>query len=397
MLFNSILYLTFAICSISAAQDRVITVAVNPDCTKCNTSVNGSYYNLVWVKLTGQNDDIHFLYSTLDSFTIMTFRTNISSKLSVNWENLLSKNSSLVQNSIKFDPTPVEEAGYVVPVVYEFNDFKGQADMNSPDIPNNASYWIHHLTDSFVWKQFNQTSSNSGFFEGKTSAQANGSFRFNVKFPGKDNERDKDLPHLLLNSEASSINLEIDSLDPQFKDSKFGVNFVLLSKHENMTRTSLRTLDDEYTPGTFTLWNIESISENIKHNYIQWKPIFYFNNPSKLENSTITIQYDLKNNQPLPNGIGCAFFDPKSTAYAFNVSFGLEGDEKNGYYYTQTNYSIWTFSVGLGAAPIEKMSFVVSLVIAVGFGLPALVIVVGLVAALVRKIRNSQYSEFREL
>jgi len=79
------------------------------------------------------------------------------------------------------------------------------------------------------------------------------------------------------------------------------------------------------------------------------------------------------------------------------VSFGLEGDEKNGYYYTQTNYSIWTFSVGLGAAPIEKMSFVVSLVIAVGFGLPALVIVVGLVVALVRKIRNSQYTEFREL
>jgi len=251
MLLSLVFYLAFIISSITAAQDRVITVTVNPNCTICNDPVNGSYYNLVWVKLAGQNDEVHFLYSTLDSFTIMTFRTNLSSKLNITWENLLSKNSTLVQNSIKFDPVPLEESGYVVPVVYEFNDFKGQADMNSKDLPNNASYWVHHFTGSLVWKKFNQTSSNSGFFEGKTSEKANGTFRFRVKFPGKDNERDKDLPHLLLNSEASSINLEIDSLDPTFKDSKFGLNIVMLSKYENLSRTSLRTLDDEYTPGNY--------------------------------------------------------------------------------------------------------------------------------------------------
>ena len=133
---------------------------------------------------------------------------------------------------------------------------------------------------------------------------------------------------------------------------------------------------------------------NQKHNFLQWKPIFYFNDPRTLENSTITIQYPLENNQSVPNGIGAAFFNQTSNAYAFNISFGLQGNEKDGYYYIQTNYSVWSFSVGLGAAPLEKMSFVVLLVIVVGFGLPALVIVVGLFVLLVRKIKNSRsYTE----
>lgn len=134
-----------------------------------------------------------------------------------------------------------------MPVIYEFNDEKGDANMSK--IPNNDTFWVRHLTESLVWKPFNLSSSKqSGFFEGQQQ-NANGTFRFNVKFPGKDNERDKDLPHLLLNSDASSINLEIDSLAPKFKDSKFGLNIVLLSKYETVSRSSQRTLDDEYTPG----------------------------------------------------------------------------------------------------------------------------------------------------
>jgi len=69
MLLSLVFYLAFIIGSITAAQDRVITVTVNPNCTICNDPVNGSYYNLVWVKLAGQNDEVHFLYSTLDSLT----------------------------------------------------------------------------------------------------------------------------------------------------------------------------------------------------------------------------------------------------------------------------------------------------------------------------------------
>ncbi len=81
-----------------------------------------------------------------------------------------------------------------------------------------------------------------------------------------------------------------------------------------------------------------------------------------------------------------------------NISFGIEGNEKDGYFYPNSNYSIWTFSVGVGQAPAEKMSPIVSLVIFVGFGLPALVIVIGLVVMIVKKLRRqSNYSEFQQL
>jgi hypothetical protein len=232
------------------AESRDITVQVNPLCKDCDKpSENGSYTNLVWVKLSGKNDDVHFMYSTIDSFSIMLFRTNSSSNLSIDWTQLRSDNKF---NSIKFDPAPVEFAGYSIPVVYEFNDENGDADMNK--IPKNDSYWVHYKTQELVWNKFNQTSNTSGFFEGKHSNQSNGTFRFTFKFPGQDDNRDKGLPHLLLSSEATSFEFELDSLVPTFKDSKFGVNIVLLNKYDNISFTTISTLDDEFTPGKLKLF-----------------------------------------------------------------------------------------------------------------------------------------------
>jgi len=47
-------------------------------------------------------------------------------------------------------------------------------------------------------------------------------------------------------------------------------------------------------------------------------------------------------------------------AYASNFSFGIQGTVKDGYFYNQTAYSVWSFSVGMGSAPVEKMSFIVT-------------------------------------
>ena len=130
------------------------------------------------------------------------------------------------------------------------------------------------------------------------------------------------------------------------------------------------------------------------NNFIQWRPIFYYDSERILENSTITHQYDLKWNQTVPDCLVNVFTTTKPLiAYGFNVSFGLQGDHKNGYYYPQSNYSAWTFSIGLGAAPVDKMSYIVSLVIMIGFGVPLLVVIVGLPILIVRKLKRNDYSE----
>ena len=131
---------------------------------------------------------------------------------------------------------------------------------------------------------------------------------------------------------------------------------------------------------------------------MQWRPIFYYQMPKVLEESTLTQQYAVGSSRNASIGIGQVFYTNVDDLKAVNVSFGLQGDEKVGYFYSQNNYSTWTFTVGLGAAPTESMSAVVLVIIFVGFGLPAAVIVIGLIAMIVRKVRqNSQQSGFTRL
>ena len=372
--------------------DRSVTTSLNPDCgDKCKPDAKGSYINLQYVKLVGDTDIIHVMYSNIQSFTAVFFKTNVSTTLKkINWDNLLSNNATVMKNAIEFSDQPIESAGYEIASIFEFNDKEGTADMTKADAT------FEHRTDKLVWKKFVETDNVTGVFEGGYEG-SNGTFRFTIRYPGK-NLRDSDLPHLLLNPESSSIDFTIDSIEPKFNMSKFGINIIYLADFGLINTKNLRTIDDEYTPGTFKLWNSEITDDkNVVHNFLQWKPIFYYNATKTLEDSTITKQYDLVNHTVATTGIGRVFFDSSKKYSAMNVSYGLEGNEKDGYYYKQTNYSSWTFSIGLGAPPVEKMSFIVTLVIFVGFGLPALVIFIGLVVMIVKKLRNSRNSDFQPL
>ena len=204
---------------------------------------------------------------------------------------------------------------------------------------------------------------------------------------------------MLLNADSSSFDFIVDSLNCTFKDAKIALNVVFLSGLKSVDFSYEKTLDDEYTPGTFKLWNVQIKDDNSNvQSFFQWKPIFYFYAPLSLENSTITKQYKVVQTEMAPMGIGLSYFSQSSLYYGMNVSYGLEGDEKDGYYYPQTSYSAWSFSLGKGDAPKEKMSSIVTFVIFIGFGLPALVIVVGFVVMIYKKIKKSrQDSSFSSL
>jgi hypothetical protein len=385
-------------CALCTSADRTVEISWNPDCDQdaCKNPDNttGSWVNVVYVKLKGDADIIHFVHSNIGAFTILDIKTDLSAELKINWTNLLSNNASQLKDSLSVTGGKVLElAGYEVPAFIEFNDENGSADLAQAKA--NETVW--HCTDSLVWKKFVVTSNVSGVFEGSYGKNTNGSFRIQIRNPGND-KRDEDLPHLQLKPEGTSVEFIIDGVEPQFNLTKFAINVIYLTTQPTVSKASLSTIDDEYTPGTFKLWNAEITDANgTVHNHLQWKPIFYFATPKTLENSTITKQYDLaSSNQSVSTGIGRALFPADKQYTAMNVSFGLPGNEKDGYYYKQTKYSSWTVSVGLGGAPVEHMSFLVTLVIIVGFGLPALVIVVGLIVMIARKVRNRN-SDFQPL
>jgi hypothetical protein len=323
----------------------------------------------------------------------MLFRTGLDSVLFVDEKKLLSQKASDMFKSINFTKDPIEFSGYSFPTIYEFDDDKGTADMNQ--IPNDKAHWFLHKTADLLWQPFKLVDNESGIFEAK-ELNSNGSFKFVVRFPGKD-KRDTDLPHLLLTPEATSIDFQIDSINATFNSTKFGLETIFLTTDMNLDKSKKKTLDDEYTPGTFTLWSVLNKNSNSSvTSFFQWKPIFYYNKPKSLENSTLTMQYEFSSNESVPLGLGSVFFASSvSTLKGMNISLGLQGDHKNGYYYDGTFSSV-TFAVGLGAAPLDKMSPIVSLVIFIGFGLPALVIVAGIIVMGVKKIRGRR-SEFQPL
>ncbi len=75
----------------------------------------------------------------------------------------------------------------------------------------------------------------------------NGSFIFNIRYYGKE-KRDNELPNYLISQESSSIDFVIDSIEPKFAYSKFGVTFLFLSDLDGIRLTNKKSLDDEYTP-----------------------------------------------------------------------------------------------------------------------------------------------------
>lgn len=229
------------------AENRTVSVQINPFCNeKCQHDLNSSSANLVWIKLEGHEDTIHYLYSTIDSFTFMIFRTNITSKLQIKWNELLNKTKRY--QSISFDPAPLDLAGYSIPYIYEFKDENGIANMTR--IPNNQSYWKIYKTSNLLWDQFRPLSNTSGLFEAREANSQNGSFKFVIKYPGEDNKRDDVLPHLLLNAGSNSIDFIIDEVQSNFNLSKFAVNFVLINAEQmDASLTKKQTLDDEFTPG----------------------------------------------------------------------------------------------------------------------------------------------------
>ncbi len=259
-----------------AEPSRSVQVQWNPGCSvpECGPDQNGSYINLVYVKSTGDSDVIHTLYSTFPSLAILLFRSDLAGTLSVDWPALLASQP----NSVKVTNSK-EKAAYLLPRIFEFDDSTGDADMSK--VPQNATFFRTYATSGLTWAKFADHADSLGVLEGHVgdSLNATGSFQFVIRSRGT-NSRDKDLPHLLLKPESSSLDFVINHVPATFDLSKFGAEFLFASSEEDSLRQSTKvTMDDEYTPGTFKIWDFEFTSADTTVSYFQCKPIFYFYEP----------------------------------------------------------------------------------------------------------------------
>lgn len=139
-----------------------------------------------------------------------------------------------------------EESAYVVPSIFEFDDKDGTADMTK------SNETITYKTSELIWEKFEKFEDAIGVFTGRLNSEETGNgtsnaFKFIVRNRGTDS-RDKDLPHLLLKPESTSLDF-IMNVPASFHLSKFAVEMMFLSNSENRELEVSSTMDDEYTPG----------------------------------------------------------------------------------------------------------------------------------------------------
>nr|CAD7452824.1 unnamed protein product [Timema tahoe] len=378
---------------------RFLSSSVNPGCNP-----DAGYCDkvtLVHVRADGPNDTLHYLWGFTGKPSIILALTSPNATLTINWKDFIFAS---VQ-AIEFSEKPVYSFGLVVNKIWEYNDVNDTGYLNMSLV--NKNYKRAYDTEYFHWKIAKFENDTEGAIlhmesvkynkPGDVTAVERGNIKFMVSAYGYNDHSDI-LPHLVHTQNSSLIDLVIDKLgtNSHFSHARFAVDIILASqdpKNTTMTFESHKSLDDEYTPGVFTMVDLQTPSSvsGAKGGYIQWRPVAYIAKERDLTNSTDANNYGLSNvtypSAVLNSSAVYAFFSSSLENMLVQetvVSFGLKEDG----FYKKTNYTSWTFVVGYGHPPDDKFSLLVILVISIGLGLPALLILVSGIVMAVRRVSH---------
>lgn len=365
--------------STRAATQRKLTAHLNPFC------YDKEVCGLCYVTAEGSNDTLHYFWSTLGTPAALALQTPPNSKLiDISWESL--RRHSLDEITFSFSGPVLSSSAVVISKLFEYNDPENKAHLNTT--LKNGTHYIDQ--SQLLWKEIEgcvgngsslvtatfvaygtKSTDDEGFFSG------NGTIQFTLEVQDSDGH-DIQFPHLFYTSNSSQIQLSLLNLSPQLgKTSQFGFELTVLddSSH-NMSYgvSSVRTFDDEYTPGVFTSVALFDEHENTSSTfYLHWKPVCY-RDPGR----TVTLSVDATY-QNLTYAASWWNFNvatawlahraPNVASSAVTVAFGSEGDG----WYQENSYATWAMSSGFGERPLEHVSVTVLSVTSVGLGIPAII------------------------
>lgn len=378
------------------ALDRRLSVTLNPHCDSCDNST----IIFLHIEAEGEDDVLHHIWDFTAKPSVLLAVTPKRYNLSIQWNDYMLGG----ENTVQFTPAPYYSTGVVLDKIYEFNDENDTGELN---VGGNSSHPITVLdTKYFNWtiKQLlDETGKVVLSVEAENYTDPLSTFKTGtvqiVMTTYGELVHGEMLPHLLLSSNASQMDITLNNLSTQYKNSRFAMQIVTASSdpaNSTLNIKAKKTLDDEHSPGVFTI--VEVMSDGVEAEkesgaYIQWRPVVYTTSSRDMTNSTESVQYSIqKLSEPTTLLNGSLLFNfygyklLEIQASATNVSFGTSGDG----FYRKTNFAAWTMLLGYGHPPAESFSMLVTLVLAIGLGLPALLIVVGGVCVVVRRISRNK-------
>ncbi|XP_021938342.1 glycosylated lysosomal membrane protein-like isoform X2 [Zootermopsis nevadensis] len=368
----------------------------------CEHPINCSSFKVGYVKAEGPNDTLHYLWDFTQKPSILVAAAPAGSNLTISWSQFKAGNNK----SIMFSEEPVYSFGIVLDRIWEYNDVN---DSGLMDRKNKNSSYVRALDmENFNWtlSDFANESmdtvdlkvESSSFTSKNSNALISGSIRFVLSaFSFRDHFGE--LPHLLHSANSTQVDLVLDKLktNSSFSNSRFALEVLIASSDKVNSTASIvsqKSLDDEYSPGVFTLVHLQTpMAELGKGGYLQWRPVAYVAKERDISYSTETSSYGVTNvknrnarlNHTLLYAYYCSHLD-NLLVQSTIVSFGLKEDG----FYKKTNYTSWTFVVGYGTPPNEDFSLLVIFVISIGLGLPALLIIISGIVVAVRRISQKK-------
>lgn len=359
---------------------------MNPDCGALCKDTN---LTTVHLRADGPNDTLHYLWDFRGNPSVLLALTSPAASLNISWEDFLARRN----NSITFSEEPVYTFGVVINKIIEFNDMDDTAVINIANITRTN---ILH-PKFFQWERKTLLQNNeivaldmegSNYNDVSTNTSRHGTVKFLLKgFCSLDHS--KVLPHMLHTENSTQIDIILDQLqtNKSFSNSRFAIELLVVgigNPDIPMFINPKKSLDDEHTPGIFEVVEVRTPPYKSMYDfrtegaYLQWRPVSYTATSREAASSTETMQYPPMQVGDHTNAVNntmlyCYYGDKVDDllTQSIIVSLGMKGDG----FYKRTYYSTWTFLVGYGTPPSEQFSNLVLMIIAIGLGLPLIILI----------------------
>lgn len=378
----------------SFAEDRKITMAINPGCgAECKNDSN----ILVYVRADGSNDTLHHIWDFTNKPTIILALTSLNTDLMIDWASF----KNYEEGGLLFSSTPFYTFSYLVDKIIEFDDVNNTA-IFDPTLYNKTNSIIYNT--NFKWtlgKIVNTTSYASVSMKTEHKHHykhllKKGSISITLSAFGT-MEHSSSQPHLLHTTNATQIDIQLEKLSTtkHFK-SRFALGLALVSSDSvngTMHLDSRKSLDDEHSPGIFTIGEVKS-----NQGYLEWRTVAYTSLERSMTNSTGVSSglFDLPGIQCFNNTALISLFGSDLDSMLWKevyVSLGTPGDTL----YSSNPFISWSFLGGIGVPGNEGFSLLVLLIVGFGLGVPAFLIIIGGICIVRKRLRQKHDYVFTEM
>ena len=356
--------------SLTVCADHMET-QLNPGCTICSADDQ-----LVYARSTTANESYHFVWSSLsqDDPTFLLVHSSSHQNVSIDWGRLMAGSpDSLTVADV------VNDIGIVMKNVLFWNDTQKAGTFNHSD-PRTAKD-LKSLQKSNVTIRRDDESGSEAVFLFTESETSNLTVRIAV-FAATGQSRFEELPRLLMSPTSFHVQVTIDG-DPllNYTNCRLLLDVELLHRKGDISVVTETTIDDEFSPGVFSV-STAKVDTSPK-SFVQWKPVGY-NKADRIIAHTVDTKVSIdKRNWTSSSKVVNGYSSRSDLEISsLRIAFGAAKDS----FYTE--YTGFSFVVGLGTPEKDGLSFLVQLIIWIGFGVPVLALIAGASYLTVKRIRS---------